>query len=191
MSDNEEKLFETGKEKEGDVSKETQIVEETPKQKGKHKKPMSEARRAQLKEQLKKAREASLAKRRANAKAKKETKEAKEIVGIQEKSDDEGEVEIVKKPRKKAVRIVEETEEEMESRIEKRVRLKLEKQKEKEDKERARQKELEDLRSEVALLKQSKEKKKEEVEEPKSDYSPMPRFSQFSVLRKNRYGRFH
>lgn len=186
-SDNEEEIFETLPQ--GSVAQKDEPIN---KKKGKHKKVMSEERKEQLREQLKKARAASLAKRKANAKKKKETKAAVEIVGVADRSDVEEEMEVVKKPRKKNVRIVEETEEEMESRIEKRIRLKLEKEREKEEKEKARQKELDDLKFEVAFLKRDKEekKKKKEEEEVVIENDPIPQFSQFSIMRKNRYRKF-
>jgi len=204
-SDNEEEIFETLPQ--GSVAQKDEPIN---KKKGKHKKVMSEERKEQLREQLKKARAASLAKRKLNAKKKKETKAAVEIVsrrqvrpevvGVADRSDVEEEMEVVKKPRKKNVRIVEETEDEMESRIEKRIRLKLEKEREKEEKEKARQKELDDLKFEVAFLKRDKEEKKKKKEEEEVvkqkqltesiENDPIPQFSQFSIMRKNRYRKF-
>ena len=144
------------------VEKPVEPVEKpATKSKGKHSKPMSEERKAALKLQLVKARAASLAKRQQKAKTKKlNNTKIKEVENalenlIPEEQSEEDEVEevIVKKERKKVTRIIEETELEMESRIEKRIREKLEKERLKELKEQERTKEILSLRQENEMLK--------------------------------------
>jgi len=152
--------------------------------------PMSESRKAQLRVQLEKARAVSLQKRQAKAKSKKlETVQEEEVKGLlQTNSVEEAEEVVVKKPRKKNIRYVEETEDEMESRIEKRIREKLEKEKAKEEKERLRTKELDDLRSENAQLKADREKKKEQIkmEVKESVVNPRPTINRFSTFGRRR-----
>ena len=146
------------------VEKPVEPVEKpATKSKGKHSKPMSEERKAALKLQLVKARAASLAKRQQKAKTKKlnntkikEVENALENLIPEEQSEEDEEDEeviIVKKERKKVTRVVEETELEMESRIEKRIREKLEKERLKELKEQERTKEILSLRQENEMLK--------------------------------------
>lgn len=198
MSDN--KIFEDDVE---DTSSSGVVVEQTPDpvpvpavtKKGKHKKPMSDERKAALREQLVKARAASLAKRQAKAKQKKmqniKEEEVEMIIGVGHKSGDEAHDEpsevVVKKPRKKNIRYVEETEQEMETRIEKRIRERMEKEREKQEKENARKKELDDLRAENASLKAAREEKKKQIieEETQSVKNPIPQFSQFSTFGRN------
>ena len=176
---------------------------ETTKAKGKHKRPMSEERKAALKLQLVKARAASLAKRQQKAKDKKlkntkiqEVADALEAIPEEEPIDLESEEEveeiIVKKQRKKVTRVVEETEEEMESRIEKRIREKLEREKQKELKEQERTRELTDLRNENEMLK-SRSNVKMVTTTPKPSPAPVPQpktnepvdYSKFSTFGNN------
>lgn len=195
MSDNE--IFE----KPDDEVEEIELVKAEPEpepvvKKGKHKKPMSDERKAQLRKQLEKARAKSLETRRANAKKKQMAKLQKEDVEMAIAPEPQGaapnprfgqDVQVIKQPRKKNIRYVEETEEEMETRIEKRIREKMQKEKEKEEKERARQKELDDLRNENAMLKAQKEKKKEVAEQVTQEIkNPIPQFSRFSTFGRHR-----
>lgn len=166
------------------------VGEATPiNKKKKARAPMSESRKAQLRVQLEKARAVSLQKRQAKAKSKKlDTIKEEEVKGLLETGEETEEV-IVKKPRKKNIRYVEETEDEMESRIEKRIREKLEKEKAKEEKERLRTKELDDLRSENAQLKAEREKKKEEkikMQVKDSVVNPRPTINRFSTFGRRR-----
>ena len=175
---------------EGSIAQPDEPINKKPKKK---RQPMSEERKAKLRVQLEKARAVSLQNRKAKAKKKKIDKVIDdEVVGIiNNRSDNEDAPEvIVKKPRKKNVRYVEETEEEMESRIEKRIREKMTKEKEKEEKERLRKKELDDLRSENALLKAEKDKKKEQkikTEVTSNIQNPVPLRSKFSTFGRRRY----
>jgi hypothetical protein len=157
--------------------------------------PMSESRKAQLRVQLEKARAVSLEKRQSKAKKKKlDTLKEEEVRGLLEtnSSGEETEEVIVKKPRKKNIRYVEETEDEMESRIEKRIREKLQKERDKEEKERLRTKELDDLRSENAQLKADKNieklKKEEKIktEVKQSVVNPRPTVNRFSTFGRRR-----
>merc|ERR1711935_346506 len=121
MSD---KIFETDKEPTQEVAEEVSISEVEPKKtKGKHKKEMTPERKKILCEQLKKAREASALKRGTKAKEKK-LKKLKEVESEVENSI----IENIKKktqitPTAKEPSI---SNEEMESKIEKRLRLKIE-----------------------------------------------------------------
>lgn len=157
--------------------------------------PMSESRKAQLRVQLEKARAVSLEKRQSKAKKKKlDTIKEDEVKGLLEvnSSGESTEEVVVKKPRKKNIRYVEETEDEMESRIEKRIRDRLQKEKDKEDKEKLRTKELDELRSENAQLKSEKNieriKKEEKIkmEVKKSVVNPRPTVNRFSTFGRRR-----
>ena len=170
---------------------------ETPK---KEKKPMSDERKAQLRETLKKAREVGKAKRAATKKVKTlETVKEEEVEQILES---EPKPKPVRKKKMKTIEIEDETEEEMEARIEKKIMDRLAKEVE----ERRAKKELEDLRNEVKELRsaaqlrkdaavEKKEEKqfiKERKEELKQEVvqevtKPLSRYNAFSTTRGNRF----
>tara|TARA_R110001632_G_scaffold229451_1_gene365594 strand:+ start:120 stop:698 length:579 start_codon:yes stop_codon:yes gene_type:complete len=192
MSD--KQIFEEKTEEKTEMGKGVAEPDE-PINKKKKRQPMSESRKAQLRVQLEKARAVSLEKRKAKAKKKKlDTVQEEEVKGLLETNSagEETHEEIIKKPRKKNIRYVEETEQEMESRIEKRIRERLQKEKEKEEKERLRNKELEDLRNENAQLKANKNidkiKKEEKIkmEVKQSVVNPRPVRNQFSTFGRRR-----
>jgi len=168
----------------------------------KGKKPITEERREQLRETLKKARTIGKQKREAKKKA--------EI--IDEVKNDEA-LEIIEppppKPKKKKMKTIEvedETEAEMEARIEKKIIDRIHKEVE----ERRRVKELQDLKNEIAELKSQAQIKKENALEKKEEKQfikertqelkeevknevkkPIPTHSSFSVTRGSRLRRFY
>lgn len=172
-------------------------VVEKPK---KEKKPMSEERRNQLRETLKKAREVGKAKRDAKKKVKTlETVKEEEVTEILEP---EPKPKPVRKKKMKTIEVIDETEAEMEARIEKKIMDRIAREVE----EKRRVKELEDLRNEVNQLRsaaqlrkdaaeQKKEEKafiterKEELKEEitKEVKSPLSMYNKFSTTRGNRF----
>jgi len=136
---------------------------ETPK---KEKKPMSEERKAQLRETLKKAREVGRAKRDAKKKGKTlETVKEEEVKEILEPEPKPKPVSQARKKKMRTIEVEDETPEEMEKRIEKKIMDRLAKEVE----ERRRVKELEDLRNEVKELRSAAQLRKDAAEEKKEE----------------------
>jgi hypothetical protein len=165
----------------------------------KEKKIMSDERKAQLRETLKKAREVGKAKRAATKKV--HTLEEVKKDEVAEILEPEPKPKPVRK-KMKTIEVEDETEEEMEARIEKKIMDRLAKEVE----ERRKAKELEDLRNEVKELrsaaqlrkdaavekKEEKEFIKERKEEIKKEIvqevkSPLSRYNAFSTTRGNRF----
>ena len=131
----------------------------------KEKKPMSDERKAQLRETLKKAREVGKAKRDAKNKGKTiETIKEEEVKEILE-PESEPKPKPVRKKKMKTIEVEDETAEEMEKRIEKKIMDRLAKEVE----ERRRVKELEDLRNEVKELRSAAQLRKDAVIEKKEE----------------------
>tara|TARA_R110002012_G_scaffold263680_1_gene446869 strand:+ start:1659 stop:2234 length:576 start_codon:yes stop_codon:yes gene_type:complete len=136
----------------------------------KPRKPLSDERKAQLREQLKKGRETSLAKRQQG-------KKKKELASV--KQEDIKEYKAIETPRISNY----EREQELEARLTERITKKLKKQQEDEK----RDKELIELRKQVELMKKPigiapiKEEKPKPVEKPAEPVRPArPVYSKFS-----------
>ena len=166
----------------------------------KEKKPMSDERKAQLRETLKKAREVGKAKRDAKKKGKTiETIKEEEVKEILEP---EPKPKPVRKKKMKTIEVEDETPEEMEKRIEKKIMDRLAKEVE----ERRRVKELEDLRNEVKELRSAAQLRKDAAEEKKEEKefikerkvelkeeitqevkAPLSRYNAFSTTKGSRF----
>lgn len=145
-------------------------IEEPVKKKGKHKKPMTAERKAELCERLKKARLVSQQKRGAKAKEKK-LKKLKEVEADLENSMVE---KITKKAKEKLVQKKEDNSEDLEKKIEERLRKKLENEyshKYKDDTINSLKEQLKELKEnkKLKIIEEKKEeiKKKEEVKSNK------------------------
>lgn len=123
----------------------------------KARKPLSEERKAQLREQLKKGRERSLAKRQAG-------KQAKELQKVKV-MESEVEQKVAKKLKSQA-----ESEQELEERLTIKIKKRLQKEKEAEDKEN----ELISLRKQVEELKKPKTEVKPLEPPPKTEVKSQP-----------------
>jgi len=168
----------------------------------KPKKPMSEERKSQLRETLKKAREVGKAKRDAKNKVKTlESVKEDEVKEILE-PEPEPKPKPVRKKKMKTIEIEDETEAEMEKRIEKKIMDRLAKEVE----ERRRVKELEDLRNEVKELRSQTQLRKDAVIEKKEEKAfikerkaelteeitkevkePLSKYNAFSTTRGSRF----
>jgi hypothetical protein len=161
---------------EADVKSNTPEETQPPVKTKKARKPLSEERKAQLREQLKRGREASLEKRRAN-------KQSKTLKKIKEEES------VVRPSIQDRLRTDVDRERELEERLTDKISKRLQKQQEEKEKER----ELLSLRAELAELKKPKtvkvvEKAPEPVRPPEPVAAPTPTrpvYSKFSPHRNH------